>query len=47
MRRPALGMTLTFVTGNPNKLRELSQMIGSSITVRSEAIDLPEMQGWP
>lgn len=36
---------LTFVTGNANKLRELSQVLGPLMSVRNEAIDLPEMQG--
>lgn len=38
---------LTFVTGNPNKLREVHEVLGHLLHVESAAIDLPELQGTP
>lgn len=45
---------ITFVTGNQNKLREVSQIISGdaedhapNFTVVSKKIDLPELQGEP
>jgi inosine triphosphate pyrophosphatase len=38
-------MTLTFVTGNKNKLLETASIIGNSIPLTSVSIDLPEIQG--
>ena len=38
---------LTFVTGNANKLRELKAILGNSITIQSQKIDLDELQGEP
>ncbi|XP_041481748.1 inosine triphosphate pyrophosphatase-like [Lytechinus variegatus] len=39
--------TLTFVTGNKNKLEEVRAIIGKHFDVQSVAIDLPEFQGEP
>ena len=41
--------TITFVTGNPNKLEEFRAILGSQFPHRvvSRAIDLPEYQGPP
>jgi inosine triphosphate pyrophosphatase len=41
------GAALTFVTGNANKLRELSQVLGDTVALRNEPMDLPEYQGTP
>jgi len=44
---------ITFVTGNQNKLREVSQILASdpdsksAITIIAKKIDLPELQGEP
>lgn len=39
--------TISFITGNPNKLKEFNQIIGNipSYTIESKDIDLPEYQG--
>ena len=37
-------MVLTFVTGNKDKLRETSQILGDFIDLQSQKIDLPELQ---
>ena len=41
--------TISFITGNPNKLKEFSQIIGeiSTFEFKSQSIDLPEYQGEP
>merc|ERR1711981_1473013 len=41
--------TITFVTGNANKLREVSQVMSTNTTVKfvNVDIDLPEFQGTP
>ena len=41
--------TISFITGNPNKLREFGQIIGdvSPFVFDSKSIDLPEYQGEP
>jgi inosine triphosphate pyrophosphatase len=36
---------LTFVTGNKDKLRETSQILGDSVDLKSQKVDLPELQG--
>ncbi|BFZ57246.1 nucleoside triphosphate pyrophosphohydrolase ham1 [Savitreella phatthalungensis] len=36
---------ITFVTGNANKLAEVEHILGPSVSLRSQAIDLPETQG--
>ncbi|TGZ83956.1 putative ham1 family protein [Ascodesmis nigricans] len=36
---------LTFVTGNANKLREVSTILGDMIPLTNRALDLPELQG--
>jgi len=36
--------TITLVTGNPNKLKEIQAIAGSSINLVSQLIDLPEIQ---
>jgi inosine triphosphate pyrophosphatase len=36
---------LIFVTGNANKLREVGEILGDTVTLESRAIDLPELQG--
>lgn len=55
-RRPYRAMALppiSFVTGNQNKLREVSQILASdpdansSISIIARKIDLPELQGEP
>ncbi|EGD72061.1 inosine triphosphate pyrophosphatase [Salpingoeca rosetta] len=40
---------LTFVTGNPNKLREVQQIVGDDFMfqLQNVAVDLPEYQGDP
>ena len=40
--------TITFVTGNSNKLEEVRQMLGTKFpcTLKSKKIDLPEYQGY-
>ncbi|VBB17721.1 inosine triphosphate pyrophosphatase [Yasminevirus sp. GU-2018] len=37
--------TITFVTGNSNKLREVQQILGDNVELISAKIDLPELQG--
>jgi inosine triphosphate pyrophosphatase len=37
--------TLNFITGNRNKLAEVRAILGSVVTVESEAVDVPEVQG--
>ncbi len=37
-------MKLTFVTGNPNKLREVQAIMGDEYVTESLAIDVPEIQ---
>ena len=39
--------TITFVTGNSNKLEEVQRIIGSCIQIKNQALDLPELQGEP
>eukprot|EP00211_Chloroparvula_japonica_P015780 CAMPEP_0119131558 /NCGR_PEP_ID=MMETSP1310-20130426/10454_1 /TAXON_ID=464262 /ORGANISM="Genus nov. species nov., Strain RCC2339" /LENGTH=195 /DNA_ID=CAMNT_0007122141 /DNA_START=42 /DNA_END=625 /DNA_ORIENTATION=+ len=39
--------TVTFVTGNKNKLREVQAIFGDVVNVRNQDIDLPELQGEP
>jgi inosine triphosphate pyrophosphatase len=39
--------TVTFVTGNKNKLLEVQMMMGGSVEIVSSDIDLPEFQGEP
>jgi inosine triphosphate pyrophosphatase len=41
--------TIYFITGNPNKLKEFSQIIGSiaNYEFSSKNVDLPEYQGEP
>ncbi len=41
--------TISFITGNPNKLKEFSQIIGdvSPYLFDTKSIDLPEYQGEP
>eukprot|EP00995_Heteronema_vittatum_P000241 NODE_1032_length_1089_cov_202.794231_g721_i0.p3 GENE.NODE_1032_length_1089_cov_202.794231_g721_i0~~NODE_1032_length_1089_cov_202.794231_g721_i0.p3 ORF type:complete len:195 (-),score=62.38 NODE_1032_length_1089_cov_202.794231_g721_i0:419-1003(-) len=39
--------TVTFVTGNKNKLKEVQAILGSTVVVVSHALDLPELQGEP
>ena len=41
--------TISFITGNPNKLREFGQIIGdvAPFVFDSKNIDLPEYQGEP
>lgn len=36
---------LTFVTSNANKLKEVQSIIGNSIEMRNEGIELEEIQG--
>lgn len=36
---------VNFITGNANKLREVKAILEPAITVRSQAIDLEEVQG--
>ncbi|KAI2794926.1 Inosine triphosphate pyrophosphatase [Penicillium oxalicum] len=35
----------TFVTGNPNKVIEVTAILGDTIPIRTLALDLPEIQG--
>jgi ribokinase/non-canonical purine NTP pyrophosphatase (RdgB/HAM1 family) len=41
--------SLTFVTGNPKKLEEVKQILGNDLpfTLKSQNVDLPELQGAP
>ena len=36
---------LTFVTSNANKLSEVRAILGDTIRINNESIDLPELQG--
>lgn len=36
---------LTFVTGNKNKLAEVNHILGAAVKLKSQALDLPEIQG--
>ncbi|XP_071491435.1 inosine triphosphate pyrophosphatase-like [Diadema antillarum] len=47
MQATATRRTLTFVTGNKNKLEEVKAILGKQFDVQSVAIDLPEFQGEP
>lgn len=38
---------ITFVTGNAKKLEEVKAIFGSSVSLLSQKIDLPELQGEP
>ncbi len=38
---------VTFVTGNAGKLREMLAVAGDALPLRSEPVDLPELQGTP
>ena len=44
-----MNKTITFITGNKNKLQEVIQIFGldSSYTIQSLNLDLPEIQGEP
>jgi len=44
-----MNKTIYFITGNQNKLKEFSQIIGeiSPYILESKSIDLPEYQGEP
>lgn len=37
--------TLNFITGNPNKLMEVQDMLGDAIRLESRSLDLVEIQG--
>ncbi|MCJ1471254.1 nucleoside triphosphate pyrophosphohydrolase ham1 [Pseudocyphellaria aurata] len=36
---------LTFITGNPNKLTEVQAILGTSVSLKSQSLDLTEIQG--
>ena len=36
--------TITLVTGNPNKLKEIQEIAGDTITLASQSVHLPEIQ---
>ena len=36
---------LNFITGNANKLAEVKAILGNSVELRSQSIDLAEIQG--
>jgi inosine triphosphate pyrophosphatase len=36
---------VNFITGNANKLREVKQILEPAIEVRSQALDIEEVQG--
>eukprot|EP00842_Homolaphlyctis_polyrhiza_P003769 jgi/Hompol1/4393/HPOL_007082-RA len=38
-------MTVTFVTGNAKKLREVQAIVGNETALASKSLDLPELQG--
>lgn len=38
---------ITFVTGNAKKLEEVQAIVGTSMELRNEKLDLPELQGEP
>lgn len=37
--------TLNFITGNANKLAEVKAILGDSVELKSQALDLIEIQG--
>lgn len=37
--------TVNFITGNANKLREVRNILEPAISVSSQSVDLPELQG--
>jgi inosine triphosphate pyrophosphatase len=37
--------TLNFITGNQNKLAEVRAILGNSVDLQSQSVDLPELQG--
>ena len=37
--------TLNFITGNKNKLAEVLVILGSTVEVQNQAVDVPEIQG--
>eukprot|EP01059_Diplonema_ambulator_P000035 TRINITY_DN10027_c0_g1_i1.p1 TRINITY_DN10027_c0_g1~~TRINITY_DN10027_c0_g1_i1.p1 ORF type:complete len:213 (+),score=72.07 TRINITY_DN10027_c0_g1_i1:46-639(+) len=39
--------SVTFVTGNANKLKEVNAILSGSVEVMSRKVDLPELQGEP
>lgn len=39
--------SVTFVTGNQGKLREMQELLGEIMVLKSKSIDLPELQGEP
>ena len=36
---------LNFITGNKNKLLEVQAILGDTVDLRNQSIDLPELQG--
>lgn len=36
---------LNFITGNKNKLAEVKAILGDSVELQSQSLDLPELQG--
>lgn len=36
---------LNFITGNKNKLSEVQAILGSTVDLKSQSLDLPELQG--
>jgi inosine triphosphate pyrophosphatase len=36
---------LVFVTGNANKLNEVRQILGDTVDIDAESVDVPEVQG--
>lgn len=36
---------LNFITGNHNKLAEVKAILGDTVSLKSQALDLPEIQG--
>ena len=36
---------LNFITGNTNKLTEVQSILGNLVPLKSQALDLPEIQG--
>ncbi|KAI9841920.1 MAG: nucleoside triphosphate pyrophosphohydrolase ham1 [Sclerophora amabilis] len=43
--RPHPPRTLNFITGNKNKLKEVRDILGETVTLNSQALDLVEIQG--
>ena len=37
-------MKLVFLTGNKNKLKEIQDIIGDSVSITNRKVDLPEIQ---